>query len=226
MADMLTLFASIGLSDQKAKETLKNESLSVALKQAISRAQEILGPAGVDKAMGTLLYSMASRLKDAHHLRFLTEQIVHRKITTDLQLSAALDFLKNHSQGAVVQEDFDAACGVGVVITPEQIEDAVEVVINKHKDQLLKERYRFNMGLLMVAQQLPAVFRLGGCSEVLFNTMELIRHLQKYKKEEHCKILLRCRMHRRLLNLYVHLNIKILDQNQQILVSNGLDQGT
>ncbi|XP_072569267.1 glutamine--tRNA ligase [Paramormyrops kingsleyae] len=149
MADMLTLFASIGLSDQKAKETLKNESLSVALKQAISRAQEILGPAGVDKAMGTLLYSMASRLKDAHHLRFLTEQIVHRKITTDLQLSAALDFLKNHSQGAVVQEDFDAACGVGVVITPEQIEDAVEVVINKHKDQLLKERYRFNMGLLM-----------------------------------------------------------------------------
>lgn len=37
MADALTLFTSIGLSEQKAKETLKNEALSSALKDAITQ---------------------------------------------------------------------------------------------------------------------------------------------------------------------------------------------
>lgn len=37
MADILTLFTSIGLSEQKAKETLKNEALSSSLKEAIAQ---------------------------------------------------------------------------------------------------------------------------------------------------------------------------------------------
>ncbi|XP_076022736.1 glutamine--tRNA ligase isoform X2 [Genypterus blacodes] len=149
MADNLTLFTSIGLSEQKAKETLKNDALSSALKDAIAQAQSLHGVSGVDKAMGTLLYSMASRLKDIKRLVFLTDSIAQRKICTELQLAAALDFVKSYPQDPINQKEFDEACGVGVLITPEQIEDAVESVIRKHKEQLLKERYRFNMGLLM-----------------------------------------------------------------------------
>lgn len=37
MVDTLTLFTSIGLSEQKAKETLKNDSLSSSLKEAITQ---------------------------------------------------------------------------------------------------------------------------------------------------------------------------------------------
>lgn len=37
MADTLTLFTSIGLSEQKAKETLKNDSLSSSLKETITQ---------------------------------------------------------------------------------------------------------------------------------------------------------------------------------------------
>ncbi|XP_068585850.1 glutamine--tRNA ligase [Cebidichthys violaceus] len=149
MADTLTLFTSIGLSEQKAKETLKNEALSCALKDAIIQAQRVRGPSGVDKAIGTLLYSMASRLKDLKRLAFLSDSIVHCKICTELQLAAALEFVKSHPQDPINQRDFEEACGVGVVITPEQIEEAVESVIQKHKEPLLKERYHFNMGLLM-----------------------------------------------------------------------------
>uniref|UniRef100_A0A3Q0SVS1 Glutamine--tRNA ligase n=1 Tax=Amphilophus citrinellus TaxID=61819 RepID=A0A3Q0SVS1_AMPCI len=149
MADTLTLFTSIGLSEQKAKETLKNEALSSSLKEAITQVQHVHGASGVDKAMGTLLYSMASRLKDTKRLAFLSNSIAQRKICTELQLAAALDFVKSHPQDPINQKEFDEACGVGVVITPEQIEEAVEAVIKKHKEQLLKERYHFNMGLLM-----------------------------------------------------------------------------
>lgn len=44
---------------------------------------------------------------------------------TDLFVVAALDFVKGHPQDPINQKEFEAACGVGVVITPEQIEDAV-----------------------------------------------------------------------------------------------------
>ena len=39
MAETLTLFTSVGLSEQKAKETLKNEVLSSALKEAITQVK-------------------------------------------------------------------------------------------------------------------------------------------------------------------------------------------
>ncbi|KAK2899068.1 hypothetical protein Q8A67_010486 [Cirrhinus molitorella] len=149
MADAASIFMSIGLSEQKAKETLKNETLSSALKKAIEQAQGMLGSASIDKTVGTLLYSMVTRLKDSNRLSFLTEYIITRKITTDLQLSAALDFIKSHPKENLDRLKFEAACGMGVVVTPEQIEDVVELIIRKHKDQLLAERYRFNMGVLM-----------------------------------------------------------------------------
>uniref|UniRef100_A0A671KWG7 Glutamine--tRNA ligase n=1 Tax=Sinocyclocheilus anshuiensis TaxID=1608454 RepID=A0A671KWG7_9TELE len=149
MADAVSIFMSVGLSEQKAKETLKNEALSSTFKKAIEQVHRLLGSASIDKTAGTLLYNMVTRLKDYNRLSFLTKYIVTRKITSELQLSAALDFIKSHPQENMDRLEFEAACGVGVMVTPEQIEDVVELIIRKHKDQLLAERYRFNMGILM-----------------------------------------------------------------------------
>ncbi|XP_061687575.1 glutamine--tRNA ligase isoform X2 [Syngnathoides biaculeatus] len=149
MDDTSTLFISIGLSEQKVKETLKNAALTATLKSAVVQARSVSGATEVDKATGTLLYSLASRLKDSKRLAFLADNIAQRKISTEQQLAAALDFVKNHPQDPLNESEFNEACGVGVVISPEQIEDAVESVIKKHKEQLEKERYHFNMGLLM-----------------------------------------------------------------------------
>ncbi|KAF7249957.1 Glutamine--tRNA ligase [Varanus komodoensis] len=147
-ADVLGLFVGIGLSESKARETLRNEALTALLREAVKQAQGILGSA-IDKTVGTLLYNVASRLKDPKHLSFLVEYIATKKIATDLQLNAALDYIKSHPGDPIDVADFDKECGVGVMVTPEQIEEAVEGALNKHKAQLLSERYHFNMGLLM-----------------------------------------------------------------------------
>ncbi|XP_053234395.1 glutamine--tRNA ligase [Podarcis raffonei] len=144
----LELFVSIGLSESKARETLRNQALSALLREAVVQAQEILGSAA-DKTVGTLLYNLASRLKDPKHLGFLVEYIATKKIVTDLQLNAALEYVKSHPVEPIDAADFARECGVGVIVTPEQIEEAVEASISKHRAQLLSERYRFNMGLLM-----------------------------------------------------------------------------
>ncbi|XP_070193396.1 glutamine--tRNA ligase-like isoform X2 [Littorina saxatilis] len=44
---------------------------------------------------------------------------------------------------------FEQACGVGVVVTPEEIEAAVESVVKKHKAELLEKRYKANVGALL-----------------------------------------------------------------------------
>lgn len=53
----------------------------------LPQAQRVHGASGVDKAVGTLLYSMASRLKDTKRVVFLAECIARRKLSTELQLA-------------------------------------------------------------------------------------------------------------------------------------------
>ncbi|XP_032506074.1 glutamine--tRNA ligase isoform X4 [Phocoena sinus] len=146
--DSLSLFTGLGLSEHKARETLKNTALSAQLREAATQAQQTLG-CTIDKATGTLLYGLASRLRDPRRLSFLVSYIVNRKIHTETQLSAALEYVRSHPLDPINTMVFEQECGVGVVVTPEQIEEAVEAAVNRHRPQLLVERYHFNMGLLM-----------------------------------------------------------------------------
>ncbi|KAK2109108.1 putative glutamine--tRNA ligase [Saguinus oedipus] len=127
--DSLSLFTGLGLSQQKACEMLKNQALSVQLCEVATQAQQTLDSA-IDKATGTLY-------------------IASKKIHTEPQLSAALEYVRNHPLDPYDTVDFKQECGVGVSVTPEQIEEAVEATINRHRPQLLVECYRFNMALLM-----------------------------------------------------------------------------
>lgn len=60
-----------------------------------------------------------------------------------------MDYFKHNPLEPVDYEQFEAECGVGVIITPDQVEAAVEEVIAKHKDGLKEQRYRYNVGLIM-----------------------------------------------------------------------------
>ena len=53
------------------------------------------------------------------------------------------------SQADVNVVEFEAACGVGIEVTPEMIETEVSDSIAQVKDELISKRYRFNTGLLM-----------------------------------------------------------------------------
>ncbi|ELK15085.1 Glutaminyl-tRNA synthetase [Pteropus alecto] len=93
--DSVSLFTGLGLSEQKARETLKNTALSAQLREAATQAQQTLGST-IDKATGTLLYGLASRLRDPRRLSFLVSYIANKKIHTEPQLSAALEYVRSH----------------------------------------------------------------------------------------------------------------------------------
>ncbi|VDO46932.1 unnamed protein product, partial [Heligmosomoides polygyrus] len=64
-------------------------------------------------------------------------------------MSAALDYLLVNAVHEVELSALEKACGVGVVVTADEIEDTVSVIMEKHKEQLLAERYTFNLGKLL-----------------------------------------------------------------------------
>lgn len=173
--DDIQLFKTIGLSEQKAKETLKNAQVTKHLKSAISEASKH-GTVNVEN--GTLLYHLASKIKAqiAEKVPFVAEYIVKKKLDSVQRVDAALNYLLGNIKETVDTKAFEEACGVGIVITPEQIEEAVEKLIKKHKEEIVEKRYRFNAGPLMQEVRNSLKWADGKCvkNEVDIQLLDLL----------------------------------------------------
>ncbi|XP_070165578.1 probable glutamine--tRNA ligase [Polyergus mexicanus] len=150
------LFQTIGLSEQKAKETLKNVNVTKNLKLAINEAVKH-GP--VPQDIGVSLYHLASKIKNqvVDKIPFVTNYIVEKKLDTVQRIDAALSYLLANVNNTVNIAEFEEFCGVGVIISPEQIEEEVEKIIKTHENEIREKRYRFNSGPLM--QQVRNILR-------------------------------------------------------------------
>lgn len=112
---------------------------------------------------------MATRSKQQiHHLhRYLIQYICEEKIKTELQLLgktsndekddylflfsllAAIDYLLTNPVEPIDRKALEESAGIGVVVTPEEIERVVENVLQQNKTQLLEQRYDFPTGTLL-----------------------------------------------------------------------------
>lgn len=148
--ELIEKLKSIGLTESKAKETLKNANLTNNLKCVINSAEQHSNDLGGSK--GNLLYNIASKTKAqiSHRIPLLGEYVALGKIDSEVRLNAAIEYLMaNISQSDVDKVAFESACGVGVIITSELIETEVGNAISKVKAEIIEKRYRFNSGLLM-----------------------------------------------------------------------------
>lgn len=101
-----------------------------------------------------LLYHLATKIKPqiSDKISFICKYIADGKLDSSLRIDAALEYLLSHvSEEKVDVKKFENSCGVGVVVTPEQVEQAVEKHMAIYKQELLEKRYRFNSGIIMQA---------------------------------------------------------------------------
>ncbi|CAG8779967.1 37058_t:CDS:2, partial [Racocetra persica] len=152
--ELITLFQAIGLKEQRAKDTVKNKKLALALQNTISEAG--FTRSGCDKSIGDLLYTLASTVsKDASpHLGYLARAISDNRLTSSDQVTAAIKFAETANE-EINDEEFNRACGVGVVVTPDQITAAIASHLEANKDALISERYKLLGPLLAQARQIP-----------------------------------------------------------------------
>lgn len=148
--ELIVKFQALGMSEQKAKETAKNANVSKNLLLALDHCKDVALAEGV----GMLLYHMATKIKpqSAEHLPLLVRYIVEKKLDSTMRVDAALEYLLKQVQKkgqAINLQELDKECGVGVVVTPEEIEKVVQQQVAKHKEALLEQRYHFNAFKIM-----------------------------------------------------------------------------
>ncbi|CAG8481867.1 9841_t:CDS:2 [Ambispora leptoticha] len=157
MADkeLISLFQSIGLTEQRAKDTAKNKKLAPTLKQTITEAGF---NEGCDKNTGSLLYTLASTItKDAAvHLGYLARAIKDERLKNADQIAAAIKYVESVST-EINEKEFNENSGVGVTVTPEQIKEAIAAHIENNKESLIKDRYKVLGPLLAQAKQIPSL---------------------------------------------------------------------
>ncbi|KAG0768027.1 hypothetical protein G6F57_002775 [Rhizopus arrhizus] len=153
MEDLIPIFTKIGLSEQKAKDTAKNKKLAPTLETVINEAQ--VRETGCEKEKGILLYNLASTVtKDAlTHLGFIVKKIMVGDLKTTDQVQAAIKF----SEEGFKEEEFDAATGVGVVVSPEEIKAAVNEYIESNKENIVSNRYKTLGPTLANTRRMPSL---------------------------------------------------------------------
>lgn len=148
--DNIVKFVAIGLSEQKSKETLKNSNVTKFLLSAIKEVDNKTLPDGA----GMLLYHLATKVKPqiADKIPVVCKYVATGQIDSTLRVDAALEYLISHIDDKEIDKaEFESACGVGIVVTPEQVEQSVEKHLGKYKNELIEKRYRFNAGVVMQA---------------------------------------------------------------------------
>ncbi|KRY22237.1 putative glutamine--tRNA ligase [Trichinella patagoniensis] len=145
-----SLLSALGLSGEKIKETLRNETLTASLSNMANQALKITN-GKLSESQGKLLYQTATRLKKQcfQYAELLIEEICNNRLENDLQLSAALQFLLSHAASDFDKAEFEQACGIGVKVTEEQIEDTVASVIKANEEKLQLMRYKFPISSLI-----------------------------------------------------------------------------
>ncbi|KAL1198250.1 Glutamine--tRNA ligase, cytoplasmic [Cardamine amara subsp. amara] len=152
----IELFLSIGLDERTANNTINNNKVTSNLTAVIHEADVT---DGCDRTTGNLLYSVATKYpaNALVHRPILLKYIVTSKIKTPAQLEAAISFFTNTGAEDFKLNEFEEACGVGIEVSPEDIEKAVKEIFEENKKTILEQRYRTNVGELFghVRKSLP-----------------------------------------------------------------------
>ncbi|KAF9677360.1 hypothetical protein SADUNF_Sadunf08G0099600 [Salix dunnii] len=152
----LELFLKIGLDERTARNTIANNKVTNNLTAVIHEAGVT---EGCNRTIGNLLYTVATKYpaNAVIHRPTLLGYIVSTKIKTPAQLEAAFSFLSGTASESFELKEFEEACGVGVDVSEEDIEQAVNEVFKQNKGSILELRYRINVGDLFghVRKRLP-----------------------------------------------------------------------
>ena len=148
-AEARPVFTSLGLDDKVVEQSLRNLKFTQALLDAAREAGAAEG--GCPKAKGNLIYTVASKhpANALAHRPLLLGYVMDGRVRSNAQLDGAFEYLKGLGAGAPDAAALEAAAGVGVEVTPDQIAAAVDEAVAANRERLLEERYHLNTNLLL-----------------------------------------------------------------------------
>jgi len=145
------LFEKCGISASEVAKFQKNAALCGTLERLIDAAG--IRESGAEAAVGKLLYQLATKVTKATpgDAAALVARLIARGAIDKVRINAALSLLMAHNydaDGPLTEAALVSACGIGVVVTPDQIAAAVNKALadDAVKAELAELRYHFNLG--------------------------------------------------------------------------------
>ncbi|KAF9057963.1 tRNA synthetases class I, catalytic domain-containing protein [Panaeolus papilionaceus] len=132
---LVPLFKSIGLSQGKAVEAVKAPKSAAILKEIIEANP--LVAAGLDEKTATLIGNLAVLLSktanpiEANERDYVTSHVVNSNLKSVDQVSAAVKYVEANKT-PIKDDEFNAECGVGFSITPEQLTATVKSYVENN----------------------------------------------------------------------------------------------
>lgn len=142
-AEATAKFLKLGIDERSAKEFAEGK-LRVPLETIMAEAKIV---DSCEKSVGVNLTIVAGSLPLQHspvvdqHWKTLVAYIMDKRISLRTQVDAAIKFLKSATDFDLAK--FEAASGVGVVVTEADAIAALDKLIDSNKDQLTQQRYKF-----------------------------------------------------------------------------------
>lgn len=143
-----TLFLNFKIDAKTVQNILKNAKISFKLEHLIHKTGQTEGT----KAAGELLYHMSTKcpeiIQDSEE--FLCKKIASGDLAKKAQLDAAFDYLKSLDDRSNINiEEFNKACGIGIVVTEEEIKKLIDSLYEKFNAQILEKKWNFDFNALL-----------------------------------------------------------------------------
>ena len=131
---MESKFEILGLHSDVLKNALKNKNLTSRLEMIMKYANLIT----CTKQLGSLLYNLAAKMPQGfeHRLEIITNYIINTKISNQVQLEAAINYIKKIGDAEINVSQFEKECGVGIIVTDEEIKTVVEASFEASKKEI------------------------------------------------------------------------------------------
>ncbi|KZT53301.1 putative glutamine-tRNA ligase [Calocera cornea HHB12733] len=135
VAPLIALFESLGLSTPKAVEAAKAPKTAAALKEIII-SQHLEGKR-LDEKRAALIVSLAGvgAKLGQEEKAYAVRKVEEGKLERADQLAAAVKYLELH-RNAIDDAEFDRECGVGVVVTPEEVKRLVLLYLSANASEI------------------------------------------------------------------------------------------
>lgn len=164
VARLVDLFATISLTGQRAADTIKNPKYARALEHVIkSRKLDELHLDPKDGSAVVVAASSGADLPDAK-LEYVVDRVLKHDLKSSDQIQTACKYVA--SNDSMDDAAFDAACGVGVVITPERCATAVRTYMQAHSAEISEAGGWPKMSAIMGAVRSDPALRWANAADI------------------------------------------------------------
>jgi glutaminyl-tRNA synthetase len=179
----------LGITPERINEIQRNKKLSEVLTKISKLAKSLNCPSNekAEQPYKGLLYALASKIKPQinDHLPLLVKYIVEDKLRQESQLNSALAYLLKHVGESLNEKEMNEYCGVGIVVTYEEIDDVIKEVLEKHRNEIMEQSFSKNRLLGEVTTDPRLKWATGSVVRSLFEARLI--HLTGVKSIEELK---------------------------------------